>query len=560
MALCAEPAAARTKPECGLLPPPPAGSALTATAAKSFAEAESSSAAVPTDPKIPPAPWQTETSLPWEEGEEMTMHEKPCMVCKEDWRDIVQCLRTVKTCAEAELYNDALNIFQRSFSTPSLACIPSLLEDLTDIWQNIVSLRSNVVVKGQTRTPRGLVGRMLSYVPTLCRGILTGVTSGDDSARPGSIRYSTVLDPASGAGILLASLCLRTLEQSSVVRHALQAAAVRLVDTPTNKSTESVFTKLISSTKNHLRSLVSCIHAVDIDEMSCTFTRMSLLCCFGPVLRALHVLEQGHDGSSHSSWALPRLCVFCGSSPTLFQGKDRTVNGLLAGVECPSECLSFLWGRSFDIVLQNPPYRNLERDRVEASGAAFQFLEMANTVSCWAQCSFRHHNLYGFFLRLGIDRLLPGGIMVAVVLRNVFDLHKYPQDVGFHFELLRDTSILAVDYGCFAGTDGEFRKLPMDIRHKRAGGIETATLVLRSERPRTGHKFRVRSASVAHSGSNTMPAVPAITMSEVEYEQSHLLSHGIGVTDPVLCSVRGADNITKNWTMLAQPFFENAEM
>ena len=74
-----------------------------------------------------------------------------------------------------------------------------------------------------------------------------------------------------------------------------------------------------------------------------------------------------------------------------------------------------------------------------------------------------------------------------------FDLHKYPQDAGFHFEILRETTILAISYGCHDGIDREFQDLPTDARHKRAGS-ETVTLVLRASHPGPEHRFDVHVA------------------------------------------------------------------
>ena len=479
-----------------------------------------------------------------------TEHPRPRAVCEKDWLDIVQCLGLLRTRIETDLFHRALAIVRRSFSTLSLVPVPSLLDDLTDIWQKIVSIRCNVVLKGQTRTPPGLVRRMLSYIPPLLHELSNGTSSTVGRGVRRRMLHRTVLDPASGAGILVASLCLRALEQSSVVRHVIQAASAQLAAPCNNDSMRRIDEKLLADTKDQLRGLISCLHAVDIDATSCTFTRMSILCSLGPVLHGLHVLEQNKSGVSGSPWALPCLRVFCGSSPSLFQGRTRSASSAHMDAECPSKSLSFLWGRSFDIVVQNPPYRNLERDRLETSGAAFQFLTNAKHVSYWERCSFRHHNLYGYFLRLGLDRLVRGGIMIAVVLRNVFDLHKYPQDVEFHAELLRDTSILAVDYGCFAGTDREFRDLPMDIRHKRAGGIETVTLVLQARRPLPDHTFRVRAALTATSDATC--GAPAATVSVDEYEQSGLLTCGFGVIDPILRSLHSPEDIRTQWSSLTQ--------
>eukprot|EP01050_Picozoa_sp_SAG11_P023496 SAG11_NODE_4735_length_1787_cov_1.344194_4_plen_87_part_01 len=53
-----------------------------------------------------------------------------------------------------------------------------------------------------------------------------------------------------------------------------------------------------------------------------------------------------------------------------------------------------------------------------------------------------HHNLYGHFLELGINLLRRrngsgggGAALLSLALRNVLELHKYPEDAAFHHEL-----------------------------------------------------------------------------------------------------------------------------
>ena len=207
----------------------------------------------------------------------------------------------------------------------SLDNVSNLLDELTTIWQEIVAIRGDFVLKGQTRTPRKLVTQMISNIPLLSPQGIRVPDSGAASAvktgrrNPSGRLWRTVLDPACGAGILIGSICLRDLKYSHTVTQAIQFGSEYIEGLGHNFSAQPAVNRVFKDIKDYIRGLISSLFAIDIDEISCVFTRMSLLCCFGPVVRAVQALDMAvHDGST--SFSLQRFQVFCGSSPNLYFG------------------------------------------------------------------------------------------------------------------------------------------------------------------------------------------------------------------------------------------------
>lgn len=449
----------------------------------------------------------------------------------EDLPDIVKFGSTLKSDIVSRLFHQALSITLKSFQLVSMDDLPAMLEEIADIWQDMACVQGNVVHKGQTRTPGGLVQQMIDVVPRL-------VPSLDDPDKS-SNHLKRVLDPACGSGIILGSLCYREASQSKALINLLSLSTEHQPASP-----QILYGVIYDEATSALTSITRCLYGIDIDPVSCMLTKMSLLCSIGPYFNALR-----NFGSSLRTrlWTLPRLHIFCGSAPSLFVGRAVSGKELNIYSNCLSKDILPLWKVSFDVVIQNPPYRNMQRDYSERSGAAFSFLENGNDT-CWTLSNFHHHNLYGYFLQLGLDRLTPGGMMVAIVLRNIFDLRKYPQDAGFHLELLKGFTIVSVNFGCLAGADGGFSNLPLDERHKKVGGISTLMLVVMASIPSQGHTFR------AQSKHNLRAEIVAehdeivnVDVNAVTYNQVALKNCGLGVIDPVLCNEIGRNRIITQW-------------
>ena len=159
-------------------------------------------------------------------------------------------------------------------------------------------------------------------------------------------RWRTVLDPASGAGILIGSICLRDLKHSHTVTQAIQFGSEYIEGLGHDSSAHTAMIRVLTDIKEYIQELISSLFAIDIDETSCVFTRMSLLCCFGPVVRSVQALDMAfNDGST--SYSLPRFLVFCGSSPILYSGvKLQTLKHDTLEARMSLYSLAPLWKRS----------------------------------------------------------------------------------------------------------------------------------------------------------------------------------------------------------------------
>lgn len=381
-----------------------------------------------------------------------------------------------------------------------------LINRICDFWQACAVEHGHVVLKGQTRTPSALLQHLVScHISTI-------------SAVP------RVLDPASGSGAILASVLVRYAEAvaaTSVTRAEARSAAEMLV--------------------RHTA-------AIDVDPFSCFCTRVSILVALEPLLDLVTPRDSEED-----KWRLPPLRVYCGNALDLFVGAGTSVMGTERGKldedkvghaqqhhRSPTPPTSIgnlgeLWQSTFDLVVQNPPFRNQERDGVENGGRNFAFL--LNNPN-WSADGFTHHNLAGYFMALALDRLEPGGLLLSFALRNVCNLFKYPVDARFHERLLTRHHVEAVTFF----RDDAFNHLPRAGRHE-----ELRTILVRV---RAGAAAEGAACSVFRctGGSVMDQREEARTWSITE-----LRSLGLGVVDARLVKAQGGvDAVARLWRSLSQ--------
>ena len=205
------------------------------------------------------------------------------------------------------------------------------------------------------------------------------------------------------------------------------------------------------------------------------------------------------------------------------------------------------------------------------AGRAFRFLGAAGgATGCrWAAAGFDHHNLAGYFLGLGLDRLAaapatpagPAPALLGAALRNVLELHKYPEDAGFHRQLLRRTTIRRLLF-----LDGDsFPGLPHAARHAE---IPLVVLHLEASRPPRDHAVSLvvrPSVDTAHDGpgepasnDDQMPTSSSSVRSSTcssrhrrrMVAQTALAVDGLGGADPELLERHGKDALRALWQQL----------
>tara|TARA_B110000208_G_scaffold97834_1_gene122294 strand:+ start:885 stop:1652 length:768 start_codon:yes stop_codon:yes gene_type:complete len=160
---------------------------------------------------------------------------------------------------------------------------------LCALWRRSSAERGCTVTLGQTETPEHIRDLLLARLPSLL-------------CADGTVR--SVLDPASGAGVLIGAAARRlgaklfTLSRDAAhLRRSLDAMSVALC-------------------------------AVDVDEVSCLFTRLNLTCAAVPLLRAIAAAasatgdadECGDDvpRGRRGHWTLPQWSVHHGNALLLF--------------------------------------------------------------------------------------------------------------------------------------------------------------------------------------------------------------------------------------------------
>ena len=485
-------------------------------------------------------------------------------------------------------------------STKTLKDVPTSLEFICQTWQELARVRACVVSQSQTRTPMDIALNIIATVPSLCSG------SGDKDEM-----WKKMLDPASGSGLLIALAMHRAMLESNVLAGGMMVMEEKEkekekevememeMEMPMDANKEEnkdADEKGDGSIRSHKKRepaaeekrrlvewcvrMVNSTHAIDLDATSCALTRVSMLCSLRPLEIRVCCCEQAgqqarpprqrgeeaarkEEGGKDTTvspltrWIssiVPPLNVICGSAPTFVMDP---VLSMLEGVT-KEDCKI---RDRYDVVVQNPPYRNKAREYEECDGRAFEFLKWKKATtpedesgvtsiteqqkskslhqSSWSTfCG--HHNLYGYFLELGRMCLQPNhGIMTAVVLRNVLDLHKYPCDALFHRHLLEKTTILNITFNRVESFD----LLPHASRHKE--GIPTVTLTIRSEPPLMGHRVRVVGGGVAEA----VEAAEGVQGEEKEESvlQEELLECGLGVVDVLLRRKYTREKLIARW-------------
>ena len=426
-----------------------------------------------------------------------------------------------------------LSLFQKAVTimkeTNTSADVPAALESICQVWQEIARCKHCVVDKSQTRTPTCIALDIIATVPSLL-----------NQTNENETIWKQMLDPASGSGLLVAMMIHRTIVESDIlidIKSDNESSDNKsIVDRESVDKNDIRDRQIIKNRKAQRNRLIhfcsqisKCVHAVDIDEMSCMLTRVSILCSMRPLTLIIDV----EDPDTHCKDIV--LDVVCTSAPMM-----RTNTWCMPNRFSSPHSRELLLDMYYDIIIQNPPYRNMSREFQENKGRAFSFLNEKNEIESqddnistdsnpWS--NFQHHNLYGYFLELGRRMARPKvGIMTAVVLRNVFDLHKYPGDVSFHHLLLTKTTILRIRYNAV----NSFDCLPHDARH--TDGIATVTITLRAGVADENH-----SVVVVNQGIGGDTETKELVL------QKELMECGLGVTDVMLCSKYSRELLIEKW-------------
>eukprot|EP01052_Picozoa_sp_SAG31_P036075 SAG31_NODE_4447_length_3223_cov_2.050576_3_plen_219_part_00 len=198
----------------------------------------------------------------------------------------------------------------------------------------------------------------------------------------------------------------------------------------------------------------------------------------------------------------------------------------------------------------NPPFRNKRRDFIEANtaGRNFGFLSGSSGVRWLNGFPAGHHNLAGYFVALALNLLSTDGmcssnpLVLSVALRNVLDLHKYPEDAAFHWQILESYKLLGI---LFLEGDA-FPNLPHACRRTR---IDALVLKMTNSCPLKSHKVAVKAVSAnwchdCHVQKTTNAMTKLIP-------QAVLQAEGLGSTDAVLVAKYGLVALRALWLNLS---------
>ena len=470
---------------------------------------------------------------------------------------------------ECSLFHRALSILNATNATND---VPRALESVCQVWQEIATLRNAVVAQSQTRTPITIAMDAVSSVPLLFSsgddgggdgsddgggdgggGGSDGSDGGDSEQRRNVLnsnttqqqhqQWKTLLDPACGSGLLVAMMMYRTVLNSNILLSSSTDDFTADMNADNNDSVVEKEEMKISQRRqlvDFCTHLSKSAHAMDVDEMSCMLTRVSMLCVLRPLLLLVSkqpcVACSGPEAKGSAASLIPPLTVVCANAPLLLLSLQSSM---------PTRSAISTLRKHYDIIIQNPPYRNMSREFRENKGRAFSFLSTKklnlNNVDVTSSSptdpwlNFLHHNLYGYFLELGRRMARPVvGVVTSVVLRNVFDLHKYPKDVNFHLMLLMNTTILRIRYNLL----NSFDLLPHDARHTE--GIATVTMTIRTSVPEKNHTIMVVRTQRIEKECEQLEHVL----------QENLLRDGLGVTDILLCEKYSYKILRKKWEEL----------
>jgi hypothetical protein len=455
------------------------------------------------------------------------------------------------------LFGSALSMLETQ--TLALNDVPKGLEAICHIWQQIATLTNSVVDKSQTRTPTTIAVDMLASIPNLCGAVDDSNMANDpvgprkQAATNTTPGWKSVLDPACGSGLLVAMLVHRTMVESGLVGEKDRSkGSSSSMTTTTTTTTTTTRQKQRNKIIQWCAAMSSVIHAIDIDETSCMLTRISLLFAFRPLVLKLQELNNTKAPTSKTQEerqpsAFPPLKIICGSAPQLLLNHGH---GSLGNNDTRfSSPLKY----KYDVLIQNPPYRNKMRDLEENNGHAFSFL---STAAATPATKLHHHNLYGYFLYMGLQCMhTTDSTMVAVVLRNVFDLHKYPQDVHFHQHLLEKYTIMSIHYNSVES----FNHLPHASRHIH--GIATVTIKIHSGKANANHRVCVvetadgpgNQTEEQNNIEHKLVAKVTKTNGKQSYVlQQHLLRDGLGVTDALLVHKYTRQTLLNHWVHLTK--------
>ena len=132
--------------------------------------------------------------------------------------------------------------------------------------------------------------------------------------------------------------------------------------------------------------------------------------------------------------------------------------------------------------------------------------------------------------------------MTSVVLRNVFDLQKYPGDAGFHQHLLQNTTLLCIKFNPITA----FNRLPHASRHTH--GIATVTITIQSGKPFDAHSVAVFETVVDQGKEGEELGKER----RREVLQTTLVRDGLGTLDTLLCQKYTKKVLIANWLGLTQ--------
>eukprot|EP01052_Picozoa_sp_SAG31_P036074 SAG31_NODE_4447_length_3223_cov_2.050576_2_plen_215_part_00 len=145
----------------------------------------------------------------------------------------------------------------------------------------------------------------------------------------------TVLDPASGSGILVASLV--SMRMRTMVAKVMESEeSLQPYDAQTPQMQQHQFILRCLELQRAVDLIVGSAAAVDVDEYSCICTTAALLHAARPALVAIAGCIEALSPSAPvalTTWRLPRLRVCCGDVLKLFGADEVEMRGSIGGGE-----------------------------------------------------------------------------------------------------------------------------------------------------------------------------------------------------------------------------------
>jgi len=310
------------------------------------------------------------------------------------------------------------------------------------------------------------------YTPThVVRHIVAQTMGGfltDRSIR--SVAQLRILDPACGSGSFL-------LE---AYQHLLDWHLAHYSKEPAKNKTR--IRQLAPDTyaltpKERKRILLNSIYGVDVDPQAVEVTKLSLL---------LKVLEGESDASLAEQLAmfreraLPDLAdnIKCGNSlisSDYFSGEllDDISREEVNAFDWPSEFPQIMASGGFDVVIGNPPYDVVEKQRGAASWPHAALLRYVRTTDSYADALGGKLNLFRFFVVRSLTLTRPGGtygMILPLALLADFSVARTRRHVL--------TNATRLETWCFPQKDNARRRIFRDAK------LSTAIIVCeRTKRP-----------------------------------------------------------------------------